>query len=94
MSEENARFFTLRFWPTLPIEPRAIGQLPQIRVPTLVVEGEADSPLNRRGSQLLASGIPGARLVLVHGAAHMIPMEKPDEFNRVVLEFLGSVRKW
>ena len=29
--------------------------------------------------------------VVIHGAAHMLNMESPEEFNRIVLEFLDTV---
>ncbi len=37
----------------------------------------------------LAAKIPGARKVLIEGASHHPNMERPDEFNRVILDFLS-----
>ena len=37
---------------------------------------------------MLASEIPGAQKIVVPGTAHMINMERPDEFNRILLDFL------
>ena len=37
----------------------------------------------------LAARIRGARLVRIPGAAHISNLERPQEFNRAVLEFLG-----
>jgi 3-oxoadipate enol-lactonase len=39
----------------------------------------------------LAGGIPGAERALLPGTAHLPNMEQPEEFNRVVLEFLAKV---
>jgi pimeloyl-ACP methyl ester carboxylesterase len=39
----------------------------------------------------LAAGIPGAERVVLDGAAHLPSMERPGEFNRVVLEFLANL---
>ena len=39
-----------------------------------------------------AATIPGAQHVIIHGAAHHLPLEKPEEFNRAVLEFLKEVK--
>ena len=38
----------------------------------------------------MAELIPGAELVLMPGTGHFAPSEQPDEFNRIVLEFLAS----
>ena len=39
----------------------------------------------------LETDIPGARKVVFHATAHMIPLEQPEKFNQLVLEFLGKV---
>jgi 3-oxoadipate enol-lactonase len=44
-------------------------------------------------TQKLAAEIPHARQVIIPGVAHMVSMEKPDEFNRVVLDFLSQQTK-
>ena len=38
-------------------------------------------------SKLLAEGIEGAELYMVDGAAHSFFMEKPDEVNKVLIDF-------
>jgi pimeloyl-ACP methyl ester carboxylesterase len=38
----------------------------------------------------LEEGIAGARKVVIEGTAHMVPMEKYEEFNEVVLGFLSN----
>ena len=47
------------------------------------------APFRSPGSRSLAQRIRGARLVTIPGAAHLCNMERPREFNRAVLEFLG-----
>ena len=39
----------------------------------------------------MAGRIPNARLVDIPQTDHVIPIRRPDEFNRVVLGFLGEV---
>ena len=73
------------------LEPPAIGRLGEVRAPTLVIVGDQDVPHVEATADLLASGIPGARKVVIPGVAHMVNMERPQEFNRLVLEFLGGV---
>lgn len=70
------------------IDPPAIGRLAEITVPTLVLIAEADPPSVRAWGEAAAEGIPGAERVVVADADHLINMRRPDEFNRLVLDFL------
>jgi len=45
-------------------------------------------------ADLLLTADPNAEKVVIEGAAHMVNMEKPEEFNRVVLEFLEELQPW
>jgi pimeloyl-ACP methyl ester carboxylesterase len=69
-------------------DPPAIRRLSKIEVPTLVVVGERDDPDNRSISDLLKEHIERATKVTVRGAGHMVNLEKPEEFDRIVLGFL------
>ncbi|MEZ0396926.1 MAG: alpha/beta fold hydrolase [Anaerolineales bacterium] len=62
--------------------------LGRIQAPTLVVTGERDSTVEPLRQRLLADGIPGARQVVVAGAGHALSVERADEFNRILLDFL------
>lgn len=73
------------------IQPPAIGRLNEIGVPTLVIVGDRDVDDVRQAAEELGRGIRGARLVVMPGVAHVPNMERPDEFNRLVLDFLNSV---
>ena len=64
-------------------------RLGEIAAPTLVVVGEQDRTFPMAWMEDVASGIRGARLVRLSGAAHISNMERPREFNRAVLDFLG-----
>src|SRR5262249_59922999 len=70
-------------WP----EPRPLSTL---TMPTLVVVGENDVADFRAIARHLADEIPGARLVEVAGAGHLVGVEAPEELNRLLLEFLSS----
>jgi pimeloyl-ACP methyl ester carboxylesterase len=63
-------------------------RLSSIRCPTLVLYGEADQLTPRHLHQQLAGGIPGARLVQIPGAAHLVTAEAAPRFNEVVAAFL------
>jgi 3-oxoadipate enol-lactonase len=70
--------------------PPAIDRLEEIRVPTLIISGDLDVSVMEKITQILAYRVAGATSVILHGAAHLCNMEKPHEFNRVVLEFLDA----
>jgi 3-oxoadipate enol-lactonase len=73
-----------------PQEPAAPARdrLHEITVPTLVLVGSEDVEDIHQIAGLLEREISNAQRVAIAGAAHHLPMEKPAEFNRVVLEFL------
>jgi 3-oxoadipate enol-lactonase len=61
------------------------ANLPRIGVPTLVITGEHDATAPPKVSQRMAELIPGARVHIVPGAGHLLPMEQPDSFADAVL---------
>jgi pimeloyl-ACP methyl ester carboxylesterase len=73
-----------------PLQPPAAGRLAEVGVPTLVTWGDLDVPDVAAGGEAMRSGIVGARQYVFKSAAHMINLEYPDEFNRLVLEFLAE----
>ncbi|HEX8142542.1 MAG TPA: alpha/beta fold hydrolase [Pyrinomonadaceae bacterium] len=74
-----------------PLEPAAVNRLGQIRVPALVVVGDLDTPKTLAAADLLAEKIAGAQKLFIPGTAHLPSMERPEEFNRVVLAFLNRL---
>jgi len=73
-----------------PLTPPAIMRLAEIKVPTLIIVGDQDVPGFLKISDVVATGIPGAKKVIIPGVAHLPNMEKPKEFNRIVLDFLSE----
>jgi 3-oxoadipate enol-lactonase len=71
-------------------DPPAAGRLGEVAAPALVVVGEHDRPDIHAMADALAAGIPGAERALLGGTAHLPNMERPEEFNRVVLDFLAK----
>lgn len=67
-----------------------MGQIPAIRVPTLVVCGEDDRMTPEKYARFLREGIPGAALTVIPRAGHMVMLESPGEFNRVLMAFLET----
>jgi pimeloyl-ACP methyl ester carboxylesterase len=73
---------------SVPIDRPAIGRLSEIAAPTLVVVGDEDLPHCHANADLITSKVPGARKVVIKDAAHLPSLERPEEFNRIVLDFL------
>lgn len=63
--------------------------LPAITVPALVVHGDADRLIPAGNGQLIAERIPGAELVLVPGAGHMLQSDAGDAVREAVLAFFA-----
>jgi 3-oxoadipate enol-lactonase len=70
----------------------ALDRLDGIKAPTLVVVGEQDLLTPPWTAREVAGGIPGARFELVtgDGSSHAVPLERPDDFNRLVMSFLAG----
>jgi pimeloyl-ACP methyl ester carboxylesterase len=73
-----------------PIPDRGLGRrLYRIGAPTLVVFGEQDALVPARYADDFVAGIPDARKMVVPGAGHMVPIERPDEVLAALDEFLA-----
>jgi pimeloyl-ACP methyl ester carboxylesterase len=67
--------------------------LPSIAAPTLVVHGDADILVPTENGKLIASRIPGAELVLIPGAGHMLQADAGDAVRAAVLGFLARAAR-
>jgi 3-oxoadipate enol-lactonase len=63
-------------------------QLLAVSVPTLVVVGAEDPATPPVQAYAIADGIPGSRIVVVPGAAHLVNVEQREAFDRAVLDHL------
>jgi len=63
----------------------------QITAPTLVICGTEDDITPVKYSQYLANKIAGARLFIFDGGSHFVFMEKSEEVNRAIEEFLRGL---
>jgi 3-oxoadipate enol-lactonase len=70
--------------------PPAIGRLHEIRVPTLILTGDADIPDVHAHAGAIEAGISGSKRVVVPDTGHLMYMEKPGEFSRLVIGFIES----
>ncbi len=65
-------------------------RLTEIACPTLVVAGSKDQAVPMHHAKMLHDGVTGSQLVVVDGARHTLIWTHPDEFVRLVEEFLGA----
>jgi 3-oxoadipate enol-lactonase len=68
----------------------AYSRLPQITAPTLVIHGESDQLVPPGNGKLIASRIPGAKLVLLPKASHIFATDQTEAAHRAILEFLAG----
>jgi 3-oxoadipate enol-lactonase len=71
-------------------EVNLLGQLGQIRKPTLVLAGQDDTSTTVAHGEQIRDGIPGAKLVVIPQAGHWLPIEKPQEACDAITTFLGA----
>ena len=58
----------------------------------MLIVGDEDQPSVVAAADLLERELPNVRKVVMHGTAHVPNMERPEEFNRIVLDFLKDFR--
>lgn len=62
----------------------------EITAPTLILAGEEDILIPLRYARMLREKIKNSTLVTLKNCGHAPPIEKPDEFNRIVMNFLKN----
>jgi len=73
----------------LPVKP-ALPRLGEIHIPTLLLVGDADIPDVHAHAGAIEAGVPRARRVVISDVGHLMYLEKPTLFSRIVIEFLES----
>ena len=68
----------------------ALERLPSLEMPVHVIGGERDILVPVWKSAELAEAIPGARLTVLERAPHGLSLERAEEFNRLVLDFVAE----
>jgi pimeloyl-ACP methyl ester carboxylesterase len=73
-------------WATQPdYKPEQLGK---ITTPIAIADGEHDEGIRQEHNLEMANAIPGSKLVILKGVSHFAFVQKPDEFNQAVLDFL------
>jgi pimeloyl-ACP methyl ester carboxylesterase len=64
--------------------------LERLQVPVLAAAGEGDMPDFKAGAAEIAELVPRGEATLIHGAGHLAPLEAPDTFKHLLLDFLDD----
>lgn len=79
----------------VPVAPagseKYLRQLKRVRVPTLIIWGEKDQIIPIEKSDALAAVLVDSKRVILKGATHPCYLDRPDDFHRELLAFLGSL---
>ena len=68
----------------------AVARLGEIRVPALILVGDQDIPDVHAHAGVIENGIPHSRRLVEEDAGHLMYLENPDEFPRLVITFLQA----
>ena len=66
------------------------NDLAQISVPVAIVQSEHDEFIRHEHAEYLARSIPNAEYIDLPGVSHFAPLQRPEQFNSVMLAFLGK----
>jgi pimeloyl-ACP methyl ester carboxylesterase len=77
-------------WKPYMHNPRLANFLPRVANPALVVWGREDRIVPLVCGEQYRKLLPNATLAVLEGCGHLPPIEQPDAFARLVLDFLGS----
>ena len=84
---QNMRKHKISGWPRF-AQPAAIHSLQKLTMPVLILTGTIDMPEVLLMNGWLKAHIPNAKQVLLPGQAHMLNLEDPAQFNRLVEDFI------
>ena len=68
----------------------SLSRLSQLKIPTLVIHGESDRLVPPENGRRLAGLIDDAKLVMIPGASHIFPTDKPEISHQAILGFLAE----
>jgi pimeloyl-ACP methyl ester carboxylesterase len=71
--------------------PDSLATLKTINVPTLLVTGDEDPMTGVKEAELMRQHIPGSQMRVISKAGHYSPWEQPEQFARILREFLDGI---
>lgn len=69
----------------------SVDDLAHISVPVTIVQSEQDEFIKLEHAKYLVQNIPNAEFIYLPGVSHFAPLQRPEQFNTVMLTFLGKV---
>ncbi len=69
----------------------SVDDLARIRLPVVVAHSEHDEFIKREHAEYLARTIPDAEFIFLNAVSHFAPLQRPQQFNTAILEFVGKV---
>ena len=73
------------------LQPNAIIQLDKIKIPTLIITAEYDLQACKEVAEIMERKIPVSKIVSLEKAGHIMNVDKPDEFNEVLVKFIKNL---
>ena len=68
-----------------------VANWPEIRGPAIaIVDGDHEELIFPEHTRYIARTIPGAKLIILPGVSHFATVQNPDEFNKVMIDFLDA----
>jgi pimeloyl-ACP methyl ester carboxylesterase len=89
-AERNREMTARLTWKPYMHDPRLAHFLPRVSNPALVVWGREDRIVPVICGEQYRRLLPGATLAVLERCGHLPPLEQPDAFARLVLDFLGG----
>jgi pimeloyl-ACP methyl ester carboxylesterase len=65
--------------------------LAKVSVPVVIVQSEHDEFIKLEHAEYLARNIPNAEFILLYGVSHFAPLQRPNQFNTAILEFVAKI---
>ena len=89
IAERNREMTARLTWKPYMHNPRLDRFLPRVANPTLILWGREDHIIPVECGEQYRRALPNARLTVLETCGHLPPIEQPDVFARLVLDFLG-----
>lgn len=89
VQESNREMAVRLCWKPYMHDPRLPSLLQRVKVPSLIVWGRQDRIVPLNCGELYQKAIPDSKLSVIDNCGHSPQIEKPDEFVRTVMDFLG-----
>jgi pimeloyl-ACP methyl ester carboxylesterase len=67
-----------------------VSDLANIHIPVVIVQSEHDEFIKREHAEYLVQNIPNSEFIFLSGVSHFAPLQRPEQFNNVMLTFLDK----